>query len=103
MRDIGIVLQDFIEAVSKRFTGIDRSILRQRKVNEELRAIRRRKELTGNERKCQKGCNEKYCRQPDCQPLGPHRQDEEAPIRPEYPPWLGRLRRGRRLENHCAE
>ena len=40
MRDVGIVLEDRIEAARERFTGMDRSILRQREVDEQLWAIR---------------------------------------------------------------
>jgi len=48
--DVGIACKDAIELLSQCFTGINRSILRQRQINEKLRAVRWRKELARHER-----------------------------------------------------
>src|SRR6185369_8326716 len=79
-RDIRITLQSGVETFRCGFAGIDRRVLRQAEVNQQLRTIRGREKLARDEWKREKGCREECQRNDDRQPFRSHGEGEEIPI-----------------------
>src|SRR4029453_12238984 len=102
-RDIRIALQSSIEALRCGFAGIDRRILRQTEIDQQLRTIRGRKELPGDERKREKGCCEECQRNENRQPFRSHGEGEEIPIPSKNPAGIAGRCDPRWLENEDAQ
>ena len=85
----GSSLSSCVEALGERLAGVDRGVLRQAEVDQQLRPVGGGEELPRDQRKREEGRREQAEREQDRQPVRAHGEGEEAPVGAEDPAGLG--------------
>ena len=95
MTDIGVALEQAVEPLGGTFAGIDRGVLRQRQVDEQVRPVRRRKELPRDVGRGQDRGDKTGEGHANGEPAKPHRADQKPPeIGEDRARFVGALRVG---------